>query len=92
VSPKETRKSLFDLGQFVATPGTLEALQVAVQQAYEFLIRHASGNWGELNQEDKRLNEAAVIDGSCLLSAYQGTKRERIWIITEAADDRGHRD
>jgi len=91
VSPNETKSPLFDLGQIVATPGALEALQDAGQQPHEFLIRHVMGDWGDLDAEDKSLNDAAVIDGSRILSAYQTTKRERIWIITEAADDQGYR-
>jgi hypothetical protein len=31
------------------------------------------------------------VDGSRLLSAYRTLKGERLWIITEAADDQGHR-
>jgi len=31
------------------------------------------------------------VDGSRLLSAYKTLKGERIWIITEAADDQGRR-
>jgi hypothetical protein len=91
VSPNETKKPLFDLGQIVATPRALEALQAAEQQPHEFLIRHVMGDWGDLDAEDKSMNDPAVIDGSRILSAYQTTKRERIWIITEAADDQGHR-
>jgi hypothetical protein len=91
VSPNETKKPLFDLGQIVATPGALDALQDAGQQSHEFLIRHVTGDWGDLDDEDKRLNDSAVTDGSRILSAYQTRKGERIWIITEAADDQGHR-
>jgi hypothetical protein len=41
--------------------------------------------------EDKRLNDQSLQDGSRLLSAYRTAKDVRIWIITEAADDDGHR-
>jgi hypothetical protein len=91
VSPSETKKPLFDLGQVLATPSALEALQDAGQQPHEFLIRHLTGDWGDLDQEDKALNDAALIDGSRILSAYQTTKGERMWIITEAADELGRR-
>ena len=43
------------------------------------------------DDEDRSLNDAAVIDGSRILSAYTTRKWERIWIITEAADDQGNR-
>jgi len=91
VSLNETTKAKFHPGQIVATPGALEALQDAGQQPHEFLVRHLSGDWGDLDQEDCQLNDAALVDGSRLLSAYVTRKNERLWIITEAADDEGRR-
>lgn len=91
MSQNGTKKPLFDLGRIVATPGALNALQAAEQQPHEFLIRHVSGNWGDLDDEDRSLNDTAVRDGSRILSAYQTRRGERLWIITEAADDQGRR-
>ena len=54
-----------------------------------FLTRHATGDWGDLDDEDRSLNNAALIDGSRILSAYMTSKAQKIWIITEAADDDG---
>lgn len=84
-------KPLFKLGQVVATPGALEALKRAGQSPWEFLSRHVAGDWGELDEEDRRLNDEAVKDGSRILSAYTTKADERIWCITEAADDHGNR-
>jgi hypothetical protein len=42
-----TKQPLFDLGQLVATPGALTALEKAGQNAMEFLSRHVTGDWGE---------------------------------------------
>jgi hypothetical protein len=89
-SPNQTVEK-FSLGRIVATPGALEALTAAGQSADEFLARHACGEWGELDHEDCEANDAALIDGSRILSAYKTRKGECIWIITEAADDQGHR-
>jgi hypothetical protein len=91
VSLNETTKAKFHPGQIVATPGALEALQDAGQQPHEFLVRHLSGDWGDLDDEDRSLNDAAVIDGSRILSAYTTRKGKRLWVITEAVDDHGHR-
>ena len=41
-------------GQIVATPGALQALQEAGQSADEFLTRHVTGDWGDLDVEDVR--------------------------------------
>jgi hypothetical protein len=47
-------------------------------------LRHASGDWGELDQEDLDANERSLRDGSRLLSAYRSKNGVRFWIITEA--------
>jgi len=74
----------FALGQTVITPGAEEALQLAEQTASEFLRRHMSGDWGELSDEDIKENEFSLENGLRLLSRYETTKGERLWIITEA--------
>jgi len=81
----------FRLGQTVATPAALQTIQQAGQSPAEFLDRHVRGDWGQLCDEDRALNEEAIQDGSRILSAYVTRAGEKIWIITEAADDRGHR-
>jgi hypothetical protein len=84
-------KPKFNLGQILATPGALEALQESGQNVQFFLARHVRGDWGEVCASDAQLNDQALVDGSRLLSAYRTLKGTRIWIITEAADDQGHR-
>jgi hypothetical protein len=74
----------FPLGQIVATPGALESLERAGQTAAFFLDKHAQGDWGEVCDEDKKLNDEALVNGERLLSAYRTLKNERLWIITEA--------
>ena len=81
---QETSVALFTLGQTVITPGAEEALQLAGQTGSEFLHRHMSGDWGELSDEDVKENELSLEQGFRLLSRYETTKGERLWIITEA--------
>ena len=89
MSLNETKK--FSLGRIVATPGALEALRDAGQTAGEFLARHVTGDWGDLDDEDRQANDAALINGSRILSAYVTKKGERLWIITEAVNEAGLR-
>jgi hypothetical protein len=84
-------KLKFNLGQIVATPGALEVLQASGQTPQFFLDKHVSGDWGEVCEEDKMLNDQSLVDGSRLLSAYRTLKGERLWIITEAVGDDGRR-
>ena len=80
----ETRKPLFSLGQIVATPGALAALEEANQSPSEFVIRHVRGEWGSVDEHDRQANDDALQDGSRILSAYVLTSGVKIWIITEA--------
>ncbi|MEZ4706761.1 MAG: hypothetical protein R3A44_06130 [Caldilineaceae bacterium] len=74
----------FSLGQIVATPGALQALAEAGQSANVFLIRHLTGDWGDLEEVDKQENEFSLQNGLRLLSAYHTTRNVKIWLITEA--------
>ena len=79
-------------GVVVATPGAVSALQEAGQSPWEFLTLHLAGNWGTVDAEDKAANDNALRDGSRILSAYRLNTGEKIWIITSAEDDDGHRE
>jgi hypothetical protein len=81
----------FQLGRTLATPDAIQALKESSQSAAFFLDKHVQGDWGLVNEEDKDANDAALVSGERLLSAYKTLKGQRIWIITEAADDEGNR-
>ena len=82
---------LFKPGRLLATPGALEALERSGQNIWTFVTRHLAGDWGTVDADDKAANDEALKDGSRLLSAYVLSTGEKIWIITEAADDYGNR-
>ena len=81
----------FPLGQILATPGALDALGECHQNLLSFLARHSVGDWDDLSDEDRELNDLAVEDGSRILSAYRTKNGTKLWIITEAIDDTGER-
>lgn len=72
----------FKTGRLVATPGALEA--IAAMELTDFINRHITGDWGDLCDEDKQLNEDALIHGDRLMSSYTTEQGVKIWIITEA--------
>lgn len=45
--------------------------------------RHSEGDWGDLGEDDKKVNEDALRDGDRLLSAYEQEGLPKIWVITE---------
>ena len=78
------RSALFSLGSLVATPGALAALERARQTPMTFLSRHVCGDWGTVCEDDKKLNDQSVKNGTRILSAYETSAGEKLWVITEA--------
>jgi hypothetical protein len=77
-----TRKT-FALGQVVATPGALDAFAIAEEEFIPYLVRHAGGDWGDLDPEDAEANDEAHETGGRLFSAYKLQEGTKVWIITE---------
>jgi hypothetical protein len=76
----------FALGRVVATPGALQLAAEHQLDLLKLLARHSAGDWGDTCAQDKRTNEAALKNGSRILSVY-GQGNERIWVITDALSD-----
>ena len=74
----------FPLGVTVATPGALAALEAAGQDPAELFSRHQSGDWGDLDEHDRRENEFSVNRNLRILSAYNLSTDVKVWLITEA--------
>jgi hypothetical protein len=82
--PLPDQEPLFALGQVVSTRGALDAFEQAGQDPLDLLSRHVTGDWGELEDEDRATNNWSLKEGARLLSAYTLSSGVRIWIITEA--------
>ncbi|HIF34342.1 MAG TPA: hypothetical protein EYQ75_22370 [Planctomycetaceae bacterium] len=74
----------FPLGEIVATPAALGALDKEGKAPSELLSRHATGDWGDVCSADCQANEHAVHEGTRILSVYELSSVVAIWIITEA--------
>ena len=85
-------KGKFELGQIVATAAIDERIK-ADDQFFTFVMRciarHAVCDWGDMCEEDKALNDQALIPGQeeRLHSSYtysgEDGAQTKIWIITE---------
>lgn len=82
--PKKAEGRLFPLGQLYATPGAIEACEEAGVTPIDYITRHATGDWGDLDQEDIIANDRALERGGRLFSAYTLPTDARMWVITEA--------
>ena len=73
----------FPLGRVVATPGALKLLQKTGEDPRLLLARHHSGDWGELDEHDRRENQLSLQHGWRIVSSYP-IGEKTIWVITEA--------
>src|SRR5262245_61993147 len=81
------KPQLFNDGQLVATPGALELAHSLETDFTPFLVRHFTGDWGDLDNSDKRANDRALKDGTRIFSAYHlnpDDRSSKVWVITEA--------
>ncbi len=57
------------LGRVVATPGALKVLLEAGENPLDYLARHASGDWGDLDAHDRKENELSLRQGWRIVSS-----------------------
>ncbi len=90
-SPNERTEPRLGPGQIVATQAALDALDESQQSPLEFLARHLRGDWGNVCPEDARSNDESLGSGARLMSVYETRNGTRLWIITDAEDERRER-
>lgn len=71
----------FNLGQTVATQGAVHSL--SPDDILVAFARHQSGDWGELDDEDKQANERALHEEGRLVSKYVSVNGTPFYVITE---------
>jgi hypothetical protein len=54
----------FPIGRTLATPGALRVLVRLNVAPIQLIARHASGDWGDLCEEDRQANARALADRS----------------------------
>ena len=82
MSANEIPIAVFPLGRLVATPNVLQ--QVCQEDILAGIKRHHAGDWGDLDEEDRRTNDVCLRNGGRLLSVYHSSTGIKFYIITEA--------
>ncbi len=78
------KRPLFAVGSLYCTPGALAAMDEAQVDGLALVVRHVTGDWTEMAEEDQQANELAIAEGSRVFSAYHLSTGVKLWIITEA--------
>lgn len=73
----------FDAGQLVMTAGVDELVRQGRLNPSALLRRHLNGDWGDLCDEERRSNDAALKSGDRLHSSYRIAPDLTVWIVTE---------
>lgn len=71
----------FPLGRCLVTPAARDRLAAAGVPEDAILSRHAVGDWGEVCDEDRFLNERAIVTKARILSAYL-IAGDMVWVET----------
>jgi hypothetical protein len=71
----------FPLGKVVITAHAKDVLHP--EDVPLCLARHASGDWGDLDEHDLRENELSLAQGARLFSVYHDRCGVKFYIITE---------
>ena len=74
-------------GWVLATPKALAALTEAELELMDVLARHLVGDWGDIGEEERLLNDLAVVHGQRITSAYQLPTGQEIWVVTASHRD-----
>jgi hypothetical protein len=76
----------FPTGHLMFTCGVQAAVADGLFNPATYIRRHFAGDWGELDESDRRMNETALHNGDRLFSSYDidAGSETRLWIITEA--------
>jgi hypothetical protein len=82
-SPEPSPAPRFSLGSVYATSAVNQWAASQGLSLYRWLHRHQTGDWGDLDPDDKQANEDALAHGGRVFSCYLANDR-KIYLITES--------
>jgi hypothetical protein len=74
---------LFQRGKLVMTRGISKLIEQGMLDPLPYFQRHQHGDWGDLSEDVRCANDAALKHGDRLFSSYQINPQLELWIITE---------
>ena len=93
-STPSTNQPEFDAGTVYLTVGAqtaLERIASGAEVISQLLAHHKAGDWGEIDDSDRAMNDRAVTDGNMILSQYRLPDQTVLWIISDPVDAAGRR-
>ncbi len=80
----QQEKALFAVNLVVVSAKAGAAMEKAGQSIMELFVRHLSGDWGELSEEEKAKNRLALRKRRRLVSLYVLSTKAKVLVFTES--------
>ena len=90
---EELRQKLTGEREFkfaIGTIATNESILDAMEKDSKFddyiwasFTRHCTCDWGDINEDSRKTNDQAIINGDCLFSEYKHPEYGKLCILTE---------
>ena len=80
--PVEVRNMKFEAGEIVVTPAASAALEATGQCLEVMLARHRSGDWGDVSDQAREINERGLAERFNVQSNYVLVTGQRLVVVT----------
>jgi len=77
------RCALFPLGDVSTNRSALKRLDALGLKPSNLIVRHQTGDWGNVDDTDVAMNEESLHEEQRFFSAYE-IEAERFWVVTAA--------
>lgn len=74
----------FEIGEVLVTPTAASALEAHGRSVSDVLGRHQAGDWGDVSEQARLVNERGLVEGFNLQSTYQLENGQRLVVVTNA--------
>jgi hypothetical protein len=75
------RSALFPLGEVSTTRSALKRLDALGLKPWDLIVRHQTGDWGDIDDADLAMNEESLYEKQRFFSSYE-IDDERFWVLT----------
>lgn len=76
------RNLKFEVGEIVITPAAAAALEASHECLDELLIRLRSGDWGDVSEQVRAVNERGLVEQFNLQGTYILANGQRLVVVT----------
>ena len=92
MSSEPVSPPFFETGPVFITPYAKVAVETAAIDLKPWIERHQRAEWPGMAPEDFVANMRAIADGSRILGRFTLSGDLKIWVITDAEDEKGVRE